>query len=320
MSAAWWLGVVVVAVGCTPPDGSNRWSKEPSNTGEDLRAVHAWARNRVLAVGTNARTVANVDGQWRERNLQSQDTLTSLWGVDDTDVFIVGGLEGNPGHGIAWRTTTGFFTYNAMALPLGTDMLRSVHGTSAQDVWAVGDNNTAVHFDGTRWLPSPIPSPTNLGGIHFNAVWCRSDVACWAVGTAGMVARWNGSQWTVTADDTLGRTLRALHGTDSFVLAVGDDGAILREEAATPGVMSPEGAPSGQRDLLAVWSAASDNSWAMGAVEDSSYAVVLRVDGTTDWVESDKPRSDYAIRSIHGLARDLAWAVGDRGTIFRLGN
>lgn len=301
---------------CSPPT-TQSWNKQTSNTTADLYAVQVFKKDSVLAVGANSTTVANVDGAWRERKLGSPDTLTALWGRDDSDVMIVGGVEGAPGVGVAFRTGPGFYQYQAQAMPTGTDMLRAVHGTSMQDVWAVGDRNTAVHFDGSRWSPVSIPGPANSPELNFNGVWCRSDHACWAAGSQGMVARWNGTTWTVVQGDTQGRTLRAVHGTDAFVLIVGDGSAILRETA--DGTLSPEGGPVAGRHLHAVWSAGGNDSWATGPAPEGANATVLRVQGTTDWTAYDKLKSEYGLRGITGLTSNEMWAVGDRGTIYRFG-
>src|SRR6187397_3012783 len=55
--------------------------------------------------------------------------------------------------------------------------LRGVAGTSAVDVWAVGDSydgartNTLIeHWDGTSWVQVPSPSPGGDLGSHLNGI------------------------------------------------------------------------------------------------------------------------------------------------------
>jgi hypothetical protein len=40
--------------------------------------------------------------------------------------------------------------------------LYSVWGTSATDVWAIGDLGTAIHFDGTSWKTVTMPTSQPL--------------------------------------------------------------------------------------------------------------------------------------------------------------
>src|SRR5262249_31567237 len=50
-------------------------------------------------------------------------------------------------------------------------------------VWAVGEHDTIVHYDGTMWLPqtSPAPYPTWID------VWGRSKDDVWATGEGGQL-------------------------------------------------------------------------------------------------------------------------------------
>lgn len=74
---------------------------------------------------------------------------------------------------------------------LGTDTkahLTSVHGVSATDVWAVGNDGTALHFDGTMWAKQPTGTSNDL-----NDVWASSTNDVWMVGGSKTVLRWNGA-------------------------------------------------------------------------------------------------------------------------------
>ncbi|MGA9525027.1 MAG: hypothetical protein WBV82_26445 [Myxococcaceae bacterium] len=73
-----------------------------------------------------------------------------------------------------------------------TKGLRAVHGSSATDVWAVGDEGTITHFDGTRWTVTP----SAAGAANLSAVFGINPQNAWAVGANGTVVRWNGQQWS----------------------------------------------------------------------------------------------------------------------------
>src|SRR5947208_1793907 len=110
-----WCACVCLVMACNGPPGSKGgWVADVSNTAANLHAVRAFDSTHVLAVGEDATTVSFIGGAWRERKLGSSDILTGIWGPSGDDVIIVGG---SPGRGVVWHTTTGFFTYDGMAVP-----------------------------------------------------------------------------------------------------------------------------------------------------------------------------------------------------------
>src|SRR5580704_229123 len=69
---------------------------------------------------------------------------------------------------------------------------RSVWGSGHDDVWAVGDKGTIVHFDGMGWSASPSGTTTeNLTSVHGTS---PTDV--WVSGDKGTIYRWDGKAWT----------------------------------------------------------------------------------------------------------------------------
>ncbi|PYO75991.1 MAG: hypothetical protein DMD63_15490, partial [Gemmatimonadetes bacterium] len=63
-----------------------------------------------------------------------------------------------------------------------TQILRAVWGTSASDVWAVGNLRTIIHYDGSSW--STVRSETT--DILMD-VWGSSSSNLWSVGTTGTI-------------------------------------------------------------------------------------------------------------------------------------
>jgi hypothetical protein len=68
--------------------------------------------------------------------------------------------------------------------------MNGVHGTAANDVWAVGDGGLIAHFDGAAWTVHPTGFTAKL-----NAVWARSPTDVWVAGEQGKVLRWDGQRW-----------------------------------------------------------------------------------------------------------------------------
>jgi len=56
-------------------------------------------------------------------------------------------------------------------------MLWNVWGSAANDVWAVGNAGTVLHWDGTVWAPVTVSTTKDLHGI-----WGSGPNDIWAVG------------------------------------------------------------------------------------------------------------------------------------------
>ena len=65
------------------------------------------------------------------------------------------------------------------------------------DVFAVGEGGTVLHYDGVRWYPMPNPTTKAL-----RAVWGTSPTDVYAAGEDGVLFRFNGSAWTALDSHT----------------------------------------------------------------------------------------------------------------------
>ncbi|GAA1880269.1 hypothetical protein GCM10009753_04530 [Streptantibioticus ferralitis] len=133
-------------------------------------------------------------------------------------------------------------TWHPVALPKINsihDTLYAATATSANDVWAVGDRESAngvfttlvEHFDGHRWSVVPTPNPGATGN-HLFGITARSPHDIWAVGQrndatndAPLVEHFDGHRWTavnVPAASTTTAFLQAVTVTaDGQVWAAG---------------------------------------------------------------------------------------------------
>lgn len=69
-------------------------------------------------------------------------------------------------------------------------VIRGIWGNAPNDVWAVGDNGFAAHWDGAQW--SRISTGVSSG---VSAVFGVATKDVWA-GGASVLMHWNGTQWT----------------------------------------------------------------------------------------------------------------------------
>jgi len=207
---------------------------------------------------------------------QLDRALLSVWGTGN-DVFAVGGSLGNGLPSLAlrydgkqWRELS----------PGGTETFWWVNGTSASDVWMVGENGRIAHFDGSAFQPHMSGTTATLWGvIAFSA----NDV--WAVGgTPGggtakpndVVLHFDGSAWRAeTLPDTpLGRSLFKVWGTSaSDLYVVGEAGTIWHRKGTSWLLESKT--PLATGTLFTAWGCSANEVWAVGGND------VLRSDGTS---------------------------------------
>jgi hypothetical protein len=76
-------------------------------------------------------------------------------------------------------------------------LLRGVWGTSARDVFAVGDSATILRYDGVQWYG--MVSPVNKTLRH---VWGTGPTDVYALGEDGTLLRFDGVAWTSLTSPT----------------------------------------------------------------------------------------------------------------------
>ena len=217
--------------------------------------------------------------------------------------------------------------------------LRGVFAVSALDVWAVGDQGTALHYDGKAWASRPPPAaddlfavfgfgpndvwacggsgwPTGPVGVVFHwdgarwseslrgtqrleALWGAAPNDLWAVGTGGEQRHWDGAQWTA-APKVTAEAITALHGVaPNKVWAAGSSGLVMAYDGSAWSVV-PNSESSG---FAAVWAFSPVQVWVMGG-----NGVAQVFDGT-NW----KPVNLGAANTILGFwgqSPAEAWGVG----------
>lgn len=100
--------------------------------------------------------------------------------------------------------------------------LRDVWGSSATDVFMVGEKGVIVHFDGAMWTVMDSGTREDL-----HAVWGLSATDVYAVGDNGTIVHYDGTGWALSVGPT-SVVLHAIWGSSANkVFAVGNAGTIL---------------------------------------------------------------------------------------------
>lgn len=125
---------------------------------------------------------------WKIPVLDKQ-RLGNIYAPNDKRAF----LAADPG---------GIATYDGSAWTLATlpekCVIRAIHGTSGDDVWAVGEREgvtktgIVLHFDGRAWTKSEVPVDAAL-----TSVYARSAKEVYVSGERGTLLKWDSGNWRV---------------------------------------------------------------------------------------------------------------------------
>lgn len=177
------------------------------------------------AVGAGGLILRSEGGVITDESIPIDDTLYGVW-VDGDVEFAVGGDPFGDGLGQVWvrrgdaweefaadlpgvlfKVWEDWIVGNGVAYridgdamvdvtPPGEPNLRTVRGRSGDDVWAVGGDGNAeiVHWDGSTW--SEVDIDPYCGDRPLNGVWTAPGEPVWITGTNGVMARFDGTEWT----------------------------------------------------------------------------------------------------------------------------
>jgi hypothetical protein len=111
--------------------------------------------------------------------------------------------------------------------------LWGVWASSGSDVFAVGAEGTALHYDGAVWEKMETGTALDLIGISG-----LSGTDIWAVGEGGAILHYDGASWTSMESGTT-RTLKGVFASPGgVVFAVGANGTVLEYVSSPTGVMT----------------------------------------------------------------------------------
>ena len=183
--------------------------------------------------------------------------------------------------------------------------LWDVWGSSATDVWAVGDGGTILHFAGAVWAPA-----LDSVSYMFRGVWGSGPRDVWAAGfrsldsTAPVLFHYDGTGWSrdaSIADSLPWPPLSDVWGTDaSNVWVVGYGGAIYHFD----GSHWSDSSVSNWYYADRIWGTSATDVWIVGP------GTVLHDDGSGWSAQSDSVLTARQLTAGWGARRDNLWAAG----------
>jgi hypothetical protein len=148
--------------------GDELWAVGEGKTASQATVGRAWRMKRGMNEPDSGHSA------WQELDTQAPAALLAVWGTSQ-GVWAVG-ERGTIRHYVPGATR-----WSIVASPTNTT-LRAVWGSGPNDVWAVGDNATIIHFDGTEWALASTVSDLDLHGL-----WGSGASDIWAVGAGGVL-------------------------------------------------------------------------------------------------------------------------------------
>jgi hypothetical protein len=149
-----------------------------SALGDGLLAIGGRSPTDIWAVGESI--TYHYDGAWKVVGEGINFSGNAVWTAPGADVFVVANGVIRRFDGVTW---TPYFTGVIM---------KSIWGTAQNDVFAVGENSTVLHFDGTNWSPVRVETTTVLNAVF--GVGQTTLFVGGAAGTNGVVRQLNRTQ------------------------------------------------------------------------------------------------------------------------------
>lgn len=222
----------------------------PVGTTDNYNAVWGVA-NDVWIAGENSIVHCSSPSACANESSGGSGILYGLWGSARTNVIAVGaGGRITRYNGTSW---------SAMNSPTTRNLSR-VAGSSASDVWAVGDS-VLIHFDGAQWtnfplsgkgayLVSHVPSP--FQSLFQVGLWVRGPKEVYLGTENGTIARWDGTRWQEMDHQTYRRRVIGISGVGGCALAVTEAQSDVPSPTLWRGVGS-SGCFSGPMNAPSAW-------------------------------------------------------------------
>jgi hypothetical protein len=187
-----------------------------------LRAIWGSGPNDIFIVGSDG-AIRHFDGaSWTAHDLGPDQTLMSVWGASAADVWVTGTepapypdpeypeFDGSSGIIYRWQPATGTWVLeHKTTMYYGGAYYTSIHGTDADNVWAVGADHPAGaacsisrgdHYDGTTWshaVPYPYAECVGFTDVLAGAPGVEDGVWMFGRNDSGGAVRYSGGVWSV---------------------------------------------------------------------------------------------------------------------------
>ena len=178
-----------------------------------------------------------------------------------------------------------------------------IWGSSANNIFAVGHDGTIAHYNGSNWSSMTSTTSNDLYGV-----WGESGSLVFAVGMSGTVLKYDGNNWSQENSDTSDNLWSIWGSSGTNVLAVGSNGEIIHYNGTS---WSSSTMSSGTAQVLwDIWGSSENNIYVSG-----QSGVVKKYTGTT-WTEVTSNTSEDLF-GIWGTSNTNYYILGNNGIILQ---
>lgn len=279
------------------PGGTWVWESPPM--GDDLHAVHAFAVDDVWAVGASG-AIQRWDGSQKVAiESPTRAGLWATWASPTGELWVVGE------RGTVLRQTAGGFVQVHTGL---TDIFADVSGVDSGDLWIVG-YRAGVSFmlrrEGDTFNEYPLPMLQPLEAII--SVHVVDSNLAWAVGSRGVILRWDGTAWTRQISGTI-ENLAAVWGAPDGTAWAAGGAATLRFTGGAWVEERPD--DTATLNATALTGAADGTVWMLLQSDSGEVTVARR--GAGGWTLAP---AGMAARNLHAASDGAVWLAGNRGAL-----
>ncbi|MGF1469779.1 MAG: hypothetical protein ACFCGT_26950 [Sandaracinaceae bacterium] len=160
-----------------------------------LNWITGFGPDDLWVVGVEGTMIHHDGSTWARVEVPTQEDLWGIWGAAPDDIWAVGGSGRSGAEAILLRYDGS--AWSQVPLPeLDRERVRAlfkVWGTSADNVYAVGQRGVLLRFDGSAWSQIVLPDVAD----DLIALWGSDPDHITVVGGRGngVVAVWNGAEW-----------------------------------------------------------------------------------------------------------------------------
>lgn len=294
-------------------DGT-RWATFPSMTNEYLTSIWGSGDSNIF-VGSSSGLIRRWNGTaWSIANNFNNYGIYSIWGTDPANVFAVGDiLPTDPTRKDGTKRLATFLKWDGTSKFVDVDTVNApkvgmfgLHGTSAQNLMAVGSSGTIVTYTGGTFKSSSnVDILTGVAG-PVTGITGSSPTDLVAVADWGTTLRYSGNAWSVVASSPYIR-FRGVAGSADNLFSVAYD--------FTPGMEKPllqkwNGTAwmaetiTGTTSSLRAIAVSGTNAYAVGDSE-----TIVKRSGTTWTKQMVNLPGQSTLRGVWASG-DTVWAVG----------
>lgn len=221
-------------------DGSG-WTRLDTSTWAGSELWWAWVTpSEAVFVGNGGLILEHDRASGALAKIDGPDagiTFFGVWGAGPDDLWAVGMSDGGNGPAALWRRQQGVWAaWEDPVLGAGEDGATwfKVHGTAANDVWLVGTQGRAAHWDGSALTLVPTDGEASTATAPLLTVDAGGERPI-AVGGAGngLILEYDGTIWKDLSPDFVPGFNGVCTGPDGSATAVGQYGLYAVRDGGT---------------------------------------------------------------------------------------